>query len=296
MPSVSLMARMVVRPCSSRVMTSGGIGGGGPSIMPGGTNGLVLTVDGIPESSPGSEPSTTRLGAVGGAATTAAGGIGADRRIGGDNGHQPSSVALPASASGGDVGRARDAGRAAARPGSLPVPLMSSVASRSCSVKRSSMAPSTFAARTIVLVVTSTSRPVMRSWSPSRWYPPLTTHRAPKRRPTSRAIACSAGPVPSTAATRIVSATSSGPITSNAEGSGSSAARVSAMPAPIQSSPGAPLTLTNGRMATRSGAGARGGRSTSRCAVTGAAATRPRHEHRHDDPEPEEDVACRVPD
>ena len=58
------------------------------------------------------------------------------------------------------------------------------------------------------------------------------------------------------------------------------------MPAPIQSSPGAPLTLTNGRMATRSGAGARRRAIDLALRGHGGSGHQARHEHRHDDPNP----------
>ena len=91
----------------------------------------------------------------------------------------------------GGVGPARGAGGSDARAASVAVPssATSSAASRSCSVKRSSMAPSIFIDRTTAPVAASISRAVIRSWSPSRWYPPVTSHRAPRRRPTSRTAA-----------------------------------------------------------------------------------------------------------
>ena len=211
---------------------------------------LKPTVDGISDTSPGSGSPTTRLGAGSGAPTGAEGGFGADRGVGG--------VAAPASVLGGDVARARGPGPSDARPGCMPKPAMSSAASRSCSPKRSSMGPSTIADRTTSPVAASTRRAVIRNWSPSRWYPPVTSHRTPRRRPTSRTT---------------VLPTGAAAMTSTAAPAGRTAIGVSAIPAPIQSSPGAPLMLPNGRMARRSGAGSRGARSTSRCAVAGIAAT-----------------------
>ena len=146
---------------------------------------------------------TTRLGGESGAATAAGGGNGADRRIG--------RVAAPASALGGDTARARGPARPDARPGCMPVPssATSSVAIRSCSPKRSSMAPSIFADWTTAPVVASTIRAVIRSRSPSRWYPPVTSHRTPRRRPTSRTAASPTGTAPMKPTARIASETAS---------------------------------------------------------------------------------------
>ena len=54
MPSVSLMARMVARPRSSRLITAGRVGGGGPSITPITARPLIRDVDPNPDTSPGS--------------------------------------------------------------------------------------------------------------------------------------------------------------------------------------------------------------------------------------------------
>ena len=101
-------------------------------------------------------------------------------------------------------------------------------------------------------VATSTIRAVSRTCCPSRWKPPLTTHRAPRVRP-----ACTAGvslrstAVPaSTRAARRAASTASFPTTETVPSPARSAVMVSAMPNPIQSSSAAPVMLANATTAT----------------------------------------------
>ena len=114
------------------------------------------------------------------------------------------------------------------------------------------MAPSIFADRTTPPVATSTSRAVIRSWSPSRWYPPVTSHRAPRRRPTWRTAPSLTGTAPVKPIALIASEIAPGAMTSTVAASWRSAIRVSAMPTPIQSSPAARLMLSNGITASTS--------------------------------------------
>ena len=123
-------------------------------------------------------------------------------------------------------------------------------ASRSCNAKSSLSVPSIFGARAIVRVTTSTSCAVMRSRSPTRWNPPLITQRTPSPRPSSASRDGSTGASDPPAA-RIASDTCSEPMMSNVKSRCRSTESVSAMPALIQSSAGAPVMFTNGKTATR---------------------------------------------
>ena len=120
--------------------------------------------------------------------------------------------------------------------------------------RESSISPSTTATAATAPAGTSTSLAVMRIRAPRRWYPPPTTHRTPAVRPTSTRLALDSAGAPGALSARNASRTRSRPTDCNDDRRSISAVTVSAIPAPIQSSAGPPLMLTNGRIAIPAGA------------------------------------------
>ncbi len=111
------------------------------------------------------------------------------------------------------------------------------------------MPPSTFTVVRTSPESTSLARAVIRSRSPRRWNPPVTTHRAPTSRPSLAASSdspCEARPVRrlSTSQTR------SQPMTARPETPFRSAVTVSMIPVPSQSSSGLFVMFANARTAT----------------------------------------------
>ena len=161
-------------------------------------------------------------------------------------------VAEPTSSSTG-VTRARARAAVAVRGRSPPAGRLprSSATSRSCSEKSSLIRPSTHALCTVPVVSTSTTRAVIRSRSPTRWYPPPTSHRAPSRRAASMVARSSPSARSPPDGDSRAADTELCPITMSPPARSRSAVSVSAMPAPIHSSAGAPEMLANTRTATR---------------------------------------------
>ena len=239
------MARMVARCRSSRRMTSGGSGGGGPSITPGAPKPAAPRVGGAVLSADPSGPAPNRPRAADGGAAPAEG-----PRANGGSGRPAGSArppAIPPSVTDGmPEPPAAALGAAGARPGSRAA--RRSAATRSCISNSSPASPSTTVRATIPPVATSSTLAVIRRRAPTPWYAPPRTRPTPADRPAASRLASVTAPAPDESSR---TGFRTCPRTTGVAGDPRwrAAETDSAIPAPIHASPGAPLISAKGTTA-----------------------------------------------